>query len=294
MNPQSNDPADFCLTPEPVNIKSDIQPFVKWIGGKRQILPQIKNLIPQQFDSYFEPFIGGGAVLFDLEHPKAIINDINSELINLYKIIRDNPTELIQIANAHLNNAGYFYNLRGFDRHPIQYNQMPPTERAARILYLNKTCFNGLFRVNSKGQLNSAFANYKNPKIAPPNIIHAVSGYLNSADITITNTDFEPAVQSARPNDFIYFDPPYDPVSQTASFTGYHKSEFGRKEQERLFDVFKDLDSRGCKIMVSNSHTPFICELYADYQIKSITATRRVNVDATGRGAVSEVLITNY
>ena len=155
------------LSPAPVQEKSLVQPFLKWAGGKRQLLPYIKNFIPKSFDRYFEPFVGGGAVLFDLQHPKAFINDANGELINLYKVIRNNPDALFCEVAKHINDRDYFYALRQQDRDENLYSRLSKTERAARILYLNKTCFNGLFRVNSQGQFNAPFGDYPNPNIAP-------------------------------------------------------------------------------------------------------------------------------
>ena len=288
------------LSPAPMQAKSLVQPFLKWAGGKRQLLPYIKSFIPKSFDRYFEPFVGGGAVLFDLKHPKAFINDANGELINLYEVIRDDPDALLSEVEKHKNAAKnkndekYFYQLREQDRDDNLYNRLSEVERAARILYLNKTCFNGLFRVNSQGQFNAPFGKYPNPNIAHENIIRAVSKYLKGKDISITSTDFAKAVKTARAGDFIYFDPPYDPVSDTSSFTGYHKSAFGRSEQTRLFKVFKDLDRRGCKVMLSNSDTRFIRDLYKGYTKEDILATRRINAVGSGRGAIREVLIMNY
>ena len=282
------------LSPAPMQEKSLVQPFLKWAGGKRQLLPYIKSFIPKSFDCYFEPFVGGGAVLFDLKHPKAFINDANGELINLYKVIRDDPDALLSEVKKHINDKDYFYALRQQDRDENVYSRLSKTERAARILYLNKTCFNGLFRVNSQGQFNAPFGDYPNPNIAPKKIIYAVSNYLNEADISITSTDFAEAVESARADDFIYFDPPYDPVSDTSSFTGYHKNSFGRGEQTRLFKVFEDLDRRGCKVMLSNSDTRFIRDLYKNYKKEDILATRRINAVGSGRGAIREVLVMNY
>ncbi len=282
------------LSPAPMQEKSLVQPFLKWAGGKRQLLPYIKSFIPQSFDCYFEPFVGGGAVLFDLKHPKAFINDANGELINLYKVIRDDPDSLFYEVAKHINDRDYFYALRQQDRDENVYSRLSKTERAARILYLNKTCFNGLFRVNSQGQFNAPFGDYPNPNIAPENIIRAVSKYLKGKDISITSTDFAKAVETARADDFIYFDPPYDPVSDTSSFTGYHSNAFDRGEQERLFKVFEDLDRRGCKVMLSNSDTGFIRDLYKNYKTEDILATRRINAVGSGRGAIREVLVMNY
>ncbi len=282
------------LSPAPMQEKSLVQPFLKWAGGKRQLLPYIKSFIPKSFDCYFEPFVGGGAVLFDLKHPKAFINDANPELINLYEVICNDPDSLFDEVAKHINDRDYFYALRQQDRDENVYSRLSKTERAARILYLNKTCFNGLFRVNSQGQFNAPFGDYPNPNIAPEKIIRAVSDYLKGKDIIIENKDFAKAVKTARAGDFIYFDPPYDPVSDTSSFTGYHSNAFDRGEQVRLFKVFEDLDRRGCKVMLSNSDTGFIRDLYKNYKTEDILATRRINAVGSGRGAIREVLVMNY
>lgn len=283
-----------CLPNTAVQPKSPVQPFLKWAGGKRQLLATIRPFIPQKFNCYFEPFIGGGAVFFDLQPAKAVINDANAELINLYKIIRDAPDKLLAEVAKHENTKDYFYRLREQDRDALTYNRLGPIARAARILYLNKTCFNGLFRVNSQGYFNVPFGKYPNPNIAPRETIHAVSIYLNNPKITIKQGDFGAAVESARAGDFIYFDPPYDPLSDTSSFTGYHHDAFGKDAQARLAALFKELDQRGCKVMLSNSNTAFIRQLYEGYRVEEILATRRINAVGSGRGAISEVLVMNY
>lgn len=270
------------------------QPFLKWAGGKRQLLPEIKQHIPK-YNTYYEPFVGAGAVLFELQPKRAVINDSNSELINCYRTIKDNLTELLEDLSKHKNEEEYFYALRELDRKEAEFAQLSPAQRASRIIYLNKTCFNGLFRVNSQGQFNVPFGRYKNPKILDEVVLKAVNKYFNNNEVRILNQDFEEAVNDARNGDFVYFDPPYDPVSDTASFTGYDINGFNRDEQRRLKRVFDDLTQRGVKCLLSNSATDFILELYGDYQpIMIVSASRNINSVADKRGKVSEVLIRNW
>ncbi len=274
---------------------SDAQPFLKWAGGKRQLLPEIRKLIPPKFNRYFEPFVGAGAVLFDLKCETATINDFNTELINCYRVIKESPAELINETLEYENSKTFYYQLRDIDRNKQDFLKLSPIKRAARIIYLNKTCFNGLFRVNSKGQFNVPFGNYANPKIILEPIIYAVSDYLNNADVQILEGDFMQAVASAKNGDFVYFDPPYDPLSETSSFTGYSKNSFNKEDQKRLKASCDDLTSRGCHVLLSNSDTPFIRELYNDpkYEIIQVSASRNINSIGTSRGKISEVLVQN-
>jgi len=239
--------------------------------------------------------LGGGAVFLDKQPKNAVVNDFNSELINCYLVIRDTPEELIAEAEKHTNTSEHFYEVRGMDRSP-KFALMTSVERAARIVYLNKTCFNGLFRVNSQGQLNVPFGHYKNPSIADPAVIRAVSRYLNASKTVFRNGDFAEAVHDAKQGDFVYFDPPYDPVSDTASFTGYSLNGFDRDEQHRLKALCDALTERGVKLLLSNSDTAFIRDLYEGdrYTIGSVQARRNINSAGTGRGTVGEVLVTNY
>jgi DNA adenine methylase len=269
------------------------QPFLKWAGGKRQLLPVIKKNLPPAYNVYFEPFVGAGAVLLDLQPATVFINDVNEELINCYNVIRDMPIDLVASLKRHKNTKEYFYKLRELDR-TRDFHKLGPVERASRIIYLNKTCYNGLFRVNKSGQYNTPFGRYKNPNIVNAEVIMAISHYLNNNDITILNGDFTKTVKTAKRGDFVYFDPPYDPVSNTSSFTGYSFQEFGRAEQIRLRDCFEDLTRRGCSVMLSNSSTDFIAELYSDYKIIRVPANRSINSVASKRGKIDEFLILNY
>jgi len=275
-----------------------VKPFLKWAGGKRQLLPEIKKYLPKNIGktTYFEPFLGGGALLFDLQPKTAIVNDSNKELINCYRVIKDKVEELIEILKIHKakNSKEYYDYLRGIDRSK-EYREYSDIQKAARIIYLNKTCYNGLFRVNSKGHFNVPFGRYKNPNILDEAVLRGINDYLNQKSVTFLNRDFAEAVESAKKGDFIYFDPPYDPVSNTASFTGYDINGFNQNEQRRLKQVVDDLTEKGCYVMLSNSATDFILDLYKDYkETIVVSATRSINSNALKRGKIDEVLVLNY
>ena len=271
-----------------------VAPVVKWVGGKRQILDQITKYVPETFSTYYEPFLGGGAVLFELQPKKAVVNDINNELMNIYEVIRDNVEELIEDLNKHKNDEDYFYKVRELDRDKQRYNKMTPVEKASRIIFLNKTCYNGLFRVNKAGEYNAPFGNYKNPNIVNETTLMAVSSYFNKAKIRFTCQDFAEVLKRSRKGAFVYLDPPYDPVSETASFTGYDKGGFDRDEQVRLKKTCDKLNKKGVKFLLSNSATDFIKDLYKDYKIEVIQAKRAINSRADKRGEVDEVLVMNF
>jgi DNA adenine methylase len=280
-----------------------LRPFLKWAGGKRQLLPVLRQYIPKNWSSssstYFEPFVGAGAFLFDLQPKKAVINDANKELINCYQTIRDNPDELLQLTREYQQNISRerYYELRELDRKP-DFDNLSNIQRAARIIYLNKTCFNGLFRVNSQGQFNVPYGDNKNPVVADEVVIRAISKYFNDNKIEITNQDFEKAIFKAKRGDFVYFDPPYDPISNSSSFTGYDLNGFGKDSQTRLKEVCDRLVEKGCNVLISNSATDFIKELYSNkkyYSYIEVGATRNINSVGTSRGKINEVLISsNY
>lgn len=273
-----------------------IMPIVKWVGGKRQLLKDIDSVLPKSFNIYFEPFLGGGAVLFHIQPKKAIVNDLNKELINTYNVVKKNVDELIIDLARHENTSEYFYALRDIDREEL-YNQKSDIEKASRFLYLNKTCYNGLYRVNNSGQFNSPFGNYKNPNIVNAPTLKAVSNYLNNNDIRFYNLDFEEILKMANKGDFVYLDPPYDPISITSNFTGYNETGFNRESQNRLKLMCDELDKKGVKFLLSNSATDFIINLYSEnknFIIKEISANRYINCQANKRGSVKEVLIFNY
>lgn len=277
-----------------------IKPFLKWAGGKRQLIDELKENMPPDFkinqNTYYEPFVGAGAFLFALQPKKAVINDTNAELINCYQVIRDHVDELIEDLRQHKKNhqEDYYYKLRDWDRLP-DFKNKTTIARASRIIFLNKTCYNGLFRVNSQGQFNVPFGRYKNPNILDESVLKAVSKYLNNPKIKISNIDFQEAIKEAKKGDFIYFDPPYDPVSNTASFTGYDVNKFDQDEQERLKLTIDELSARGCNVLLSNSHTAFIVGLYKkQYKVITVSASRSINSNSLKRGNIYEVLIRNY
>lgn len=271
-----------------------VEPVLKWVGGKRQLLKDIEIHIPRKFSTFYEPFLGGGAVLFHLQPHKAVVNDINEELINVYTVIRDNVEELIEDLKKHKNEAEYFYNIRELDRDKEAYNRLSSIKKASRLIYLNKTCYNGLFRVNQQGEFNTPFGRYKNPNIVNEVTLRAVSNYFNKAQITFKCTDFEESVKEIRKGSFVYFDPPYDPVSDSANFTGYDKGGFDRDEQIRLKQLCDKLNNRNVKFLLSNSATEFILDLYKDYNIAIVKAKRAINSRGDKRGEVNEVLVKNY
>lgn len=273
-----------------------IAPVLKWVGGKRQLLEQIRPFIPSKFSTYYEPFVGGGAVLFDLAPKKAIINDFNSELINVYLMIKEKPEELIDLLENHkrLNSEEYYYSVRELDRNKEEYEKLSNLEKASRIIYLNKTCFNGLFRVNSSGEFNSPWGKYKNPNITCDTTIRALHKYFSEKDVTILTGDYESSLNTVTKKDFVYFDPPYMPISNSSSFTGYTSNGFGKEEQERLKRVCDKLNEKGVRFLQSNSDCDFIKELYSDYKVYEVDAKRLINADAKKRGEIKEVLICNY
>lgn len=275
-------------------VMNDVKPLVKWVGGKRQLLPQIHAALPQDgFGRYFEPFLGGGAVLFSLRPPAASVNDLNSELINLYEVTRDNVEELIALLATYPNEASFFYDMRGLDRE-AGFARLSRTERAARTVYLNKTCYNGLYRVNNAGQFNAPFGRYANPSICDVDTLRGVSAYLNGNDIVFHNGDYSAILAEAAAGDFVYLDPPYDPVNPTSNFTGYQSGGFDRSNQIKLKETCDELDARGVRFLLSNSATDFIKELYGDYEVSIVGATRAINSVASKRGKVEEVLVRNY
>lgn len=273
-----------------------LSPVLKWVGGKRQLLNDIIPMIPKNCSTYVEPFIGGGAVLFELQPKKAIINDFNSELINVYTVIRDYSEELIKELQFHKDNntSEHFYAVREYDRKPEFFSQMTPIQKAARVIYLNKTCYNGLYRVNSAGQFNSPYGKYKNPNIVNETVIRAMSKYFNENNIVIKNEDFKEALKGLRRGAFVYLDPPYMPISSSSSFTGYTENGFNEDKQRELKELCDKLDKKGIKFLQSNSDCEFIRELYSGYRIKTIKAKRAINSKGNSRGEINEVLIYNY
>ncbi len=272
------------------------KPFVKWAGGKRQIVDKLLMYAPDEFNTYYEPFVGGGALLFELSPKKAVINDSNKELINVYNVLRNEEKfkKMCSILNTYEKNNSeeFYYELRNKDRNKSSFDRLSDYKRAGRTIYLNKACFNGLYRVNSKNEFNVPFG--KKTKVNTYDIgnLITVSNYLTMNDIKILNVDFEDSVKDAQKGDFIYFDPPYD--SETSIFNSYTEDGFGKEEQRRLAKVYKELSNKGCYVMLSNNNTTLIKELYKDFNIHIIEAKRSINSNGEKRGKVEEVIITNY
>ncbi len=267
------------------------KPFVKWAGGKRQLIDTLFSNIPDSFNEYHEPFIGGGALYFKLwsegRIKRAFLNDFNQDLIDAYRIIQSRPTELINELKSekYKNEKEVYYEIRKSE-------PRDQIEKAARFIYLNKTAFNGLYRVNSKGGFNVPFGKYTNPKICDEENIMLVSESLKKA--TLSNGDFSAVLKNAQKEDFVYFDPPYHPISKTSNFTSYTKLDFGEKDQLRLRDVYSKLNENGVYVMLSNSTAPLIVELYSNYKTIRVDARRAINCKADGRGLVSELVALNY
>ena len=271
--------------------KSETYPIVKWVGGKRQLMFELIKNMPKSYNRYFEPFIGGGALFFELQPEQAYISDMNEELINLYSVVRDNVYELIKDLSKHEVSKEYFLEIRNIDR-TEQYTELSDVERASRFIYLNRTCFNGMYRVNSQGQFNVPFGHYKNPRIIDENNLLNCSELLKKTEIKCA--DFTEILTKVKKGDFVYFDPPYVPLNETSSFTSYTKDGFDINMQLKLRDVCDELDNKGVKFMLSNSDTKLVNELYVNYEIKKVFASRQINANADGRGKITEVLVRNY
>lgn len=269
-----------------------ISPILKWLGGKRQLRDEITPLINKNYSTYVEPFIGGGAIFFELQPKKAIINDYNEELINVYSIVRDSCEELIAELKIHEenNNENYFYHVRSLDR-DTEYTKMTSIQKAARVIYLNKTCYNGLYRVNSAGQFNSPYGRYKNPNIVNATTIRAMSKYLSNNNITIKQGDYKDVLKGLRRGSFVYLDPPYMPISSSSYFTGYTENGFSFEQQIELKEECDKLRDKGISFLQSNSDCEEIRELYKEYDIYTVQAKRAINSNALKRGEINEVLI---
>ena len=267
------------------------RPFLKWVGGKRQLLDALLKKLPEDINDYHEPFLGGGAFFWELafkeKFKKAHLSDLNAELINSYSMVKNYCEELIASLKKHVHEEEYYYDLRGkilkSDKH---------IERASRLIYLNKTCYNGLYRVNSKGQFNVPFGSYKNPKICDEDNLRLCAQALKN--VSIRRRGFATVLNVAKPKDLVYFDPPYHPVSKTSNFSAYEKSGFGELEQQHLKEVFEKLVQRGCYVMLSNSYSDFTKELFKDYNIETVRATRSVNSKSSARGAIKEIIVRKY
>ena len=269
-------------------------PFLKWAGGKSRLLQELFKRLPAGVERrrYFEPFVGGGALFFAYAPQRAELADVNPELVNAYEVVRDHVDKLLGGLKKHAkkHNEDHYYQTRA--RYNQQRRRLSRITRATDFIYLNKTCFNGLHRVNRKGEFNVPMGRYKNPRIADEAGLRRASSALQGANIRCAG--YEELLESARPGDFIYLDPPYAPASKTANFTGYATDGFGLDDQARLRDVFSELDRRGAKVMLSNNDVPIVRELYAKFSIDKVMAPRAINRDAKKRGAVAEVIVRNY
>jgi DNA adenine methylase len=276
-----------------------VTPLVKWAGGKGQLLSQFEAHWPSSFGGYIEPFVGGGAVFFHLHNhglldgKRVVLIDQLEELINCYGVVQGQVEALIAELRRHepyKTDADYYYALRAWDRQP-DYAQRSDVARAARFIFLNRTCYNGLYRVNRRGEFNVPFGRYRNPKVCDVQNLRAASQALQGVDLLAG--DFERCLAFAMEGDLVYMDPPYHPLSATANFTSYTAAGFGPDDQRRLARVYQALDGRGCQLMLSNSPTPFVQGLYEGYERVEVQASRPISSKAEGRGAIAELLVTN-
>ncbi len=272
------------------------RPFVKWAGGKRRLIPAMSEYFPREFGRYFEPFLGGGAVLFYtlLLDPgrRCLVSDLNADLILAYTVVRDRVDELIESLRGHAagyaeDRSGYYYRVRGEE-------PSDPVSVCSRLVFLNRTCFNGLYRVNRRGKFNVPMGRYANPNIVNEEGLRAASRLLGSGNVRISSGDFADALAGAGEGDFVYLDPPYQPVSATASFTQYTGGDFVAADLERLASEYARLDGAGCRVVLSNSDTEPVRRLFGGWNVAKLTANRLINSDSSGRSGHHELLIRNF
>lgn len=263
------------------------EPFLKWAGGKRRLAPLLRQWMPSEFARYHEPFLGGGALYFAMQPDSAVLSDVNEDLINCYLVVRDDVEALIADLARHRHERAYFLELR---------RQMPTSltqlQAASRFIYLNRTAYNGLYRVNQRGQFNVPFGDYRNPSLRPIATLRAASAALQGARLQAV--DFRKAVECAGPSDFVYLDPPYIPVGPNSDFRRYHRDQFRDPEQVALADTFEELANRGCYVMLSNSNTPRSMELFGRWRVRLVQSPRAISSRPETRGPVSEIVVTNY
>jgi len=275
-----------------------LKPFLKWVGGKGRVISQLEKYFPSEYGSYFEPFVGGGAVYFDIEAKIATINDINKSLVGAYINIRDHVDLLIKELTD-LQQRYYsldedkqkqmFYEIRD------EYNDIrdkSSLKKSALLIFLNKTCFNGMYRENRSGKFNVPFGKHQKPTICDENNLRHVANRLKNT--TILSETYKVAIKEAKAGDFVYLDPPYHPINPTSSFTSYSEADFLEKDQVELKELIDELTTRKCKVMLSNSDTPFIQNLYRDYRKEYISVARSINANGDGRGKISEIVVLNY
>lgn len=270
------------------------KPFIKWVWWKRQLISQFQELFPKEFKNYHEPFLWGWAVFFNLQKKQSFLSDVNEELINLYQVIKNNPKDLINFLKTLEYSKEKFLEIRFWDREEWGLKKYSKIERAWRFIYLNRTCFNWLYRVNSKWQFNVPFWKYSNPDFVQEENILNTSELLNETKAEIKLQSFEKVLENAKKWDFVYFDPPYDVLSNSANFTSYDKSWFWRDMQKKLAEVFRKLDKKWCKVMLSNHNTPFIREIFEGFKFEMVKAKRMINRNSGWRGEVEEIVIRNY
>ena len=275
------------IAPAHVPGSRSARPFLKWAGGKGQLLAQFRPLLPPSRDRYFEPFVGGASLFFALGPPVATLSDVNAELIDCYRAVRDDVEQVIAALNEHRYSADHYYEVRATD--PAS---LPLAQRAARTIFLNKTGYNGLYRVNRAGRFNVPMGRYRNPSFCDPENLRACSLALRGVGLEVR--DFGAVLQAAQPGDFVYFDPPYVPASPTADFTSYVPGGFGPQEQERLGSVFETLAEREVFVMLSNSDMPAVRRLYEGFRIDRVSAARSINSRGVSRGKVAEVVVRNF
>ncbi len=265
--------------------KQAAQPFLKWAGGKRRLLPDLVRHLPEEYGTYFEPFLGGGALFFAVQPQSAVLSDTNERLVRTWKTVRDAPEALIERLSTFPHNEEFFLQQRQRD-----IDVEDDVEVAAWMLYLNRTAYNGLYRVNSKGGFNVPFGRYENPTICNVDRIRHCSEVLSG--VAIHHRDFTAVLKEAQPGDFVYFDPPYVPLSESSSFTGYTRDGFTLDDQARLRDLAGDLKKRGVSVLLSNSSAPQVHELYSDgFELREVQVSRAINSKASGRGKIAELLI---
>jgi DNA adenine methylase len=283
----------------------ELKPVLKWAGGKRQIINQLIEAMPKKFNKYYEPFIGAGALFFEIKPNISYINDINFEISNLYIVLSNKlkTSKLIELLNEYENKhnnletleskSEFYYQVRALDRLD-SFKKLKDYEVLARTIYLNKACFNGIFRLNSAGYFNVPFGKKDKINLYDSENLESINNFLTNSNTKVLNGDFETALKDVSKGDFVYFDPPYDVIKDKSSFTAYSKDGFGKADQERLAKLFIELDKKGAYLMLSNHNTQLIRELYSRFNIKVINAKRMINSKGSGRGNVEEVLITNY
>lgn len=269
------------------------RPFIQWVGGKREFLVRNQHLIPPFSGRYFEPFLGGGAVFFRLAPPRAILADSNADLINAYECIRDQPRSVVNVLRElkARHSADLYLAVRGVDR-DAQFLDIAPAHRAARFIYLNQTGFNGLYRVNRKGQFNVPLGSSLNRLICDPGLLYSVSRFLKPHTFTVS--DFDPVLSQATRGDFVFLDPPYVPAGGYSDFVRYTADQFTESDQQRVAQAFKKAARRGAKVLLTNSDTPYVRNAYRNFYIHEITSSRNLNCKREHRGDVSELAITNY